>query len=285
LEKIPPEGGEWRIEETDSSDIVRIVIPYEDQRHSDIVDIDLSKGANIVRCAVWSDYGTPQAVRSTPRLNDVVLEEHGGVWLPASLAVYYLGSPNCVNRVTLRYDAVNESLDESDFVLEFPLGVQVVDMMAHVNYYVRVPKLVGKEAPALDVAEWVNREPVRLSALRGRTVVLAFWDSAHESSAQVIQVLHALAKRYPDVEVLAVHCADGDRAALKRLVGEEHSAFHIALDKRSSSTYPGATFEKYNVNELPAVFITNAEGKVSYQDIPLAAVEEAVKRLLHEQGR
>lgn len=43
------------------------------------------------------------------------------------------------------------------------------------------------------------------------------------------------------------------------------------------------TFREYGVKDAPELSMVDTEGEVRNQDIPLAAVQEAVKQLLDEQ--
>jgi peroxiredoxin len=144
--------------------------------------------------------------------------------------------------------------------------------------------LVNKEGLELDVLAWVNAEVATLESFRGQVVVLAFWDCSDEACEPMVPLLNGLLEEYSEngVAVVSVHSAGADRDALGEFIGANSIAFHVALDK-PAKLRKGGTFEKYNVSEVPAVFIIDAEGKVRYQDIPLAAVEEAVKQLLDEQ--
>jgi hypothetical protein len=146
-----------------------------------------------------------------------------------------------------------------------------------------VIRLVGRSARDLDVATWINGEAAILEELKGNIVVLAFWDSADESSVEVVDRLNFLAKKHPDMAIIAVHSADGDQDALQQLMEDNNVLFSVAIDKPSSRDYPGATFKRYNVRKPPGVCIIDRDGKVKYQDIPLAAVGEVVKSLLDEE--
>ncbi len=141
-------------------------------------------------------------------------------------------------------------------------------------------RITGKEAPELNVVEWVNGETTTLEQLRGKTIVLAFWDATHKSAVEIIETLNSLAKKHPDVAIITVHSADGEQDALRELVEKESVTFRVALDKPSFGTYPGATFEKYKVSKPPSVYIIDTEGLVKFQDLALAVVEEAVERVI-----
>jgi len=142
-------------------------------------------------------------------------------------------------------------------------------------------RLVDKGAPELDVADWVNCEQVTLASLRGKTVVLAFWDSADESCADLLPLLNDLPGKYPDVEIVSVHISGADPDALKQFISDNSIEYRVALDKPADK-YKGATFEKYQVKKPPAIFILDDESKLRYQDIPPRAVEQALKTMLGE---
>ena len=145
-------------------------------------------------------------------------------------------------------------------------------------------RLVDKGAPELDVAEWVNCEPVTLASLRGKTVVVVFWDSADDSCADLLPLLNDLPGKHPDngVEIVSVHSSDAESDALKQFISDNSIAYRVALDKPAEK-YKGATFEKYRVKRPPAIFIIDAQRNVRYQDIPLPAVEQALKTILGGQ--
>jgi peroxiredoxin len=144
--------------------------------------------------------------------------------------------------------------------------------------------VVDKDAPEMDAAAWVSSHSASLASLRDETVVLAFWDHTDEACAELVQLLNRLLVEYPEkgVEFVSIHSSDADLDDLMGFISEKSVRFRVAVDKPAAN-YKGATFGKYYVRKVPAVFIIDTEGIVRYQDIPLAAVEEALKLLLHEQ--
>jgi peroxiredoxin len=203
---------------------------------------------------------------------------------------------------TVRVEATRSEIDlEPDFEalaafeMDLPDGIRVTDRetrQAHIWDQGRlipldefkVQRMTGSEAPDLNVAAWVRDESTSLASLRDETVVLAFWDNSYEACAEMVQLLNRLLVEYPGkgVQFLSIHSADADLGALKGFISDKSIKFRVAVDKPAEN-YKGATFEKYRVTKLPAVFIIDADGRVRYQDIPLEAVEQAVKSLLDEQ--
>jgi protocatechuate 3,4-dioxygenase beta subunit/peroxiredoxin len=141
--------------------------------------------------------------------------------------------------------------------------------------------LARKAAPELEVTAWVAGNAATLESLRGKPIVLAFWDSTDDSDAEVISALKALHETHADggVAVIAVHASGVDEAALKRRFADDPVAFRVALDKAASAKDAGATFKKYKVRKPPAIFVIDADGVVQYQDIPLAAASRALEAL------
>ena len=139
------------------------------------------------------------------------------------------------------------------------------------------------EAPELDVAAWINGEPTSLAALRGKTVVLAFWDSGDAACDELAPALNALLGTYAGsgVEIVSIHASTGDAEQVKKYTADRSIGYRVALDNPSpNKRYKGVTFLMYTLHSLPALYVIDKDGKVRYQDMPVTAVEEAVKALL-----
>jgi hypothetical protein len=259
----------------------------------------------LVRYESWVD----EAKRLTCTTTELT-EIAPGVWFPVAgvLDSHGRGEAQRLSFKVLQVEA-NQGLPDSLFEIEFPPGLPVFDVRFRpaVEYvweealdptdpdwiaemeqregvtFQWPPLVTGEEAPELDVAEWVKGDPKTLAALRGRTVVLGFWDHSSDASADLVQLLNYVLTSYSPgrVEVISVHSPDPDLDALKKLISDTSVKFRVALDKPAEGHR--GTFAQYWVSEVPAVYIIDTEGKVRYQDIPLEAVEEAVTRLLYGQ--
>ena len=105
-----------------------------------------------------------------------------GLWFPNRLEVegHSAGEIFVRNVWVTRSLMVTGPLPDDLFEMEFPPGTTVYDQRS------KPQPIAGRKVPELDVAAWVNGEPVTLETIRGKVVVLAFWDSTHESSAEVV---------------------------------------------------------------------------------------------------
>jgi peroxiredoxin len=239
-------------------------------------------------CERWGGYLRPRWTRS------IVLPENEPDYLAHERKYYYRDGVDESGKESMQlikwidlvpvHDICSFKLiEEIDFSPQFDSSVFEFELQETTRVRDKTGGFIGKEAPELSAAAWVNVEPVTLASLRGNPIVLVFWDSADESSAELIKILNSLAAERRDLAVIAVHSADADQSGLQELAKKEHTAFRIVIDEEVWGTWPGATFRKYRIKRPPAVFIIDAEGKVRFQDIPLEAAAEALKSLLDEQ--
>jgi len=239
-------------------------------------------------CEPWGGYLRPRWTRST------VLPKDEPAYLAHERKYYYRDGVDEGGKESMQlvkwidlvpvHDICSFKLiEEIDFSPQFDSSVFELEFEEKTRVRDKTGGFIGKEAPELRVAAWVNVKPVKLTSLRGNPIVLAFWDSADESSADLITVLNSLATEHLDLAVIAVHSADADQSRLQELIKKQHAAFRVVIDEEVWGTWPGATFRKYRVKEPPAAFIIDAEGKVRFQDIPADAAAEALKGLLDEQ--
>jgi peroxiredoxin len=285
-----------------------LVLKIENGNSVHKVWIDPIRGFNYLR---WECWNKPKEAAEVDvgiwEVTDIELREFDGKWFPVAGKLHHIyslasGDRDITNKkadwtlsIRLKNIVLGESYSVEDFRIEWPEDTLIYDRRDKRHYeagadgslYPYAPDdtmlLTGKRAPELAVAEWVSGESTSLASLQGETVVLAFWDSRDEALAELLSVLSGLLFKYSErgVELVSVHSADADLDALKGFISDKSIRFRVALDK-PAKLYKGATFGKYRVRKVPAVFIIDTESKVRYQDIPVTAVEEAVKQLLDE---
>jgi peroxiredoxin len=232
-----------------------------------------------------TEYYPGGGLRAVKRTEEIA--SYDGILLPRkwSEEFYEDGQIAMTASVEIHKATFNEEIPASFFKLRFPSNISVIDTVDGQPVYRPKPwQKVGREAPDMDVAEWVSGKSTSLASLRGKTLVLAFWEHTEKECVELIQLLNDMLSEYSErgIEIIAVHAAEADLDALSMFISDKSITYRVALDKPADK-YEGATFKKYRVRKAPAVFIIDSKGKVRYQDIPLVAVEEAVKSLLDEQ--
>lgn len=120
------------------------------------------------------------------------------------------------------------------------------------------------EVPILQGASWLPSSPdnkIRLSSLRGKTVILNFWASWCVSCREEAMFLEAFWKRYQDkgVIVLGVAIQDTPESALEfaKLHGK---TYPLAIDDSGKTTID------YGVYGVPETFIIDSNGTIVHKE-------------------
>jgi peroxiredoxin len=124
-------------------------------------------------------------------------------------------------------------------------------------------KLDGKDAPPLRVATWLNSKPLELGALRGKVVLLEFWNLSDPFRRPIVAALKELYKVYHPAgfEIIAVHTPTRDPDELRRFIREYGIEYPVAIDAPESA-YWGETAETYGTRDRTHTFLIDHQGKI-----------------------
>ena len=144
----------------------------------------------------------------------------------------------------------------------------------------------GAAAPALPAAD-MDGQPVALSSLRGKFVVLDFWASwcppcqVEFSDLEAWWTRESAAGLLDDVVVLAVNAGES-KNEVRRYQDERKLPFRIVLDESR------ALLRTYHVQALPTLILIDREGNVVWTqtgyDNNLGARLNSSLRAGHKQG-
>jgi hypothetical protein len=132
-------------------------------------------------------------------------------------------------------------------------------------------------------SQWVNSPPLAMHELRGRPVLIEFWDFCRPNSLRTLPYIKAWHERYaPDgLVVVGVHCPgfrasaseDSARAAIERL----EIVHPVLLDTNF------ALWQEYENAGWPARYLWTAEGTLAdycYGEGSYSESEQAIQELL-----
>jgi len=164
--------------------------------------------------------------------------------------------------------------------------------------------LEGKQAPELKIYSrhsWLNSQPIALSSLRGKVVVLNFWSSyVNQESCDVwLPALNRIHEKYSDrgVIVIGVHTSSHqleghpDIQEIEKSVTQRRIKYPIAVHAAGANVnvdvndWPsqfGATFNDYLVRSLPTILFVDKAGKVRTLFLIGGTLGEKVNALLNE---
>jgi len=115
-------------------------------------------------------------------------------------------------------------------------------------------------APEFVGLQWVSGGPRTLASLRGRVVLVFFFDYSSENCLRVLSYIKVWHGRYGDkgLEILGIHSPEFDFGAepenVRRAVDELGIPFPVALDPRF------ATWDAYANRFWPAVYLVDQRG-------------------------
>jgi hypothetical protein len=124
-------------------------------------------------------------------------------------------------------------------------------------------KLDDQQAPPLRVAKWLNSQPLELDALRGKVVLLEFWNSATPFRRDIVPALRQIYATYhpAGLELIAIHTPTDHPEEVGRFVREFGIEYPVAVDAPGSGPW-GATAQAYGSHDWTCAFLIDTEGKV-----------------------
>jgi glutathione peroxidase-family protein len=160
------------------------------------------------------------------------------------------------------------------------------DLQIHPHGY----KLYDKQPPPLQLAKWFNSQPLSLSELRGKVVLLHIGihiDTYSDYNRKVLQMY----EKYRDQGLAVIAIYINSRGSWPRRTTDEeitdyleqnYITFPVALDQTVPSASLGVTYAAYEAQSCPAKYLIDKKGvlRCSPTDKNL---EKWIKRLLAER--
>lgn len=145
---------------------------------------------------------------------------------------------------------------------------------------VRAADEIGDPAPPLSISDWVQGEPVDLSAGKGKKFyVIEFWATWCGPCRTTIPHLTELQKQYADKGLVVVGVTDEPRAIVEPYVKQmgDKMQYTVAVDKRQATTmaYLGA----FNVPGIPYAFVVDKTGAIAWHGHPGEGMDDVLERI------
>lgn len=125
--------------------------------------------------------------------------------------------------------------------------------------------LSGETAPAFTLPD-ISGRPYSLSADKGKTILLYFWESGDENCKQTAEIIQKLMYSYNEsghFSIVAV-CLDKNKGQWQQAVNQKNGTMKEAKQLYTNGLGKMHPVVKgYQVDALPAVFIINANGAVA----------------------
>lgn len=117
---------------------------------------------------------------------------------------------------------------------------------------------VGREAPRFELSSTAGKSIV-LHQLRGRVVLLSFWNSWAEPCKRSLPVIEDLAKKYAEdpVTVVGINAYEDEGVNVGAVARQRGMTYPCVIDD-------GQVARQYRVAGVPVVYVINHEGAVAY---------------------
>lgn len=153
----------------------------------------------------------------------------------------------------------------------------------------------GQSAPTLTaapeftgIAHWLNSPPLRLSALRGKVVLVEFWTYSCINCIHVMPQLKQWHAAYRDqgLVIVGVHTPEYPEETATDKVQAAIERFGITYPVAQDNAY--ATWNAYCNRYWPALYLIDAQGRIAYHHIGegrYAETEAMIRSLLEAASK
>jgi peroxiredoxin len=151
--------------------------------------------------------------------------------------------------------------------------------------------LINKQAPKLEVAEWVKGQPVTLEKLKEKIILLYFWSAPNTASLEKFSALTRFHRKYArdGLVIIAIHDSSLDKKALieqsSKAINLSDIDFRMAIDSpvTEQNQGQGKTIAAYGVTTFPAHVLIGKDGKI--QSFGEDLLEKRINLLLYGHTR
>lgn len=225
-------------------------------------------------CIALADSGDP---KSLALLEKVIVENpdeatQGIAAFAASMLLKNLGdAPEVMaKRLTYLRKAIIQASDQKIG------GTSVADIVTDELYVIRFLSK-GRSAPELSGMDVAGRV-IRLSDLKGKIVILLFWNAKSADTDKVIALTNQLSVKYDGKPVSILGVTPESLERIRTLQGDGSIKWNNIIDPIDKLA------GEYRVVARPAVLVLNAKGVIEYSGLPGSFVELTVDALLSGNG-
>jgi len=120
----------------------------------------------------------------------------------------------------------------------------------------------GRVPPALEVAGWVNTDPMTLAGLKGKVVVLDFWGIFCAPCRKLMPHLSQLYEKHRGEGLVVLGVSEDERPDIEKFAKEIEAGYPLAADRLVEGN--GVTLKAYSIVAIPTVYLIGRNGKIAW---------------------
>ena len=140
-------------------------------------------------------------------------------------------------------------------------------------------------APEFAAGKWINSEPLKVSELRGRVVLIEFWTFGCYNCRNTLPYVKSWNDRYREkgLTVIGVHSPEFDEERKVENLRREVTSLGIRYPVITDNDYQ--TWNAYHVEAWPTAFLLDKKGRIRWMHVGEGGYDEAdllIQKLLAE---
>lgn len=140
-------------------------------------------------------------------------------------------------------------------------------------------------APELSTGDWINSEPLKLTDLRGRVVLIEFWTFGCYNCRNTLPYVKGWDARYraKGFTVIGVHSPEFDEERKIEHLRRQVTSLGIMYPVVSDNDFQ--TWKAYHVEAWPTTFLLDKQGRIRWRHVGEGGYDEAerlIRKLLAE---
>jgi cytochrome c biogenesis protein CcmG/thiol:disulfide interchange protein DsbE len=172
---------------------------------------------------------------------------------------------------------VNRKVLAGGLLVSLPLVFLLLRSLGRDPHRVESP-LVGRAAPPFSLRPLDAGAPVRLDALRGRTVVLNFWATWCVPCLQEHPVLNAGPGRFGDEVAFLGVVYEDEEDKVRRFLSEHGGSYPSFMDDGAKTAIA------YGVYGVPETYFVSPQGTVASKHVGPLSMGQLVERVEHARA-
>jgi thiol-disulfide isomerase/thioredoxin len=117
--------------------------------------------------------------------------------------------------------------------------------------------------PALQITDWFNAQPMTLEGLKGKVVVIDFWNIYCGPCRKLMPHLGTLYTEHKAEGLVVIGITDDVKKELEAFLAKNPVSYPIAIDKLVDGE--GQTGKAYGIVALPTIWLIGRDGNVVWK--------------------